>query len=1384
MKRRGLLKLSIGVALAFFSGKLNAQTVITSWNYDAITGQPTSPIADIGTGSSAIIGSLTIANAATGMHPTTNNGCGPQNGSIPGAWSFTASPGATNESSGVQYNTSTAGYQGIKFTWDQRWSNTAANTLRVQYTTDGTSWQDFTMTSSNTTFCNGSIDNGRFETNTSGDQYRRISVDFTSITAANNNANFGVRILAAHYQTTGQFRQTANTANVATGGTWRFDNVNFTGSSPSISIASASNFVVVQENAGLINLPVTVANANLAAVDLVFGLSVYSNAVENSDFTWTSTLTIPASSNGVFNLPITILDDALAEKAERIVVKILSGTNASIHATNNYQIIFIKDNDYQAPAPTNELNFEFLTSFSNGVSGTNSAEIVTFDPTTDRLYIANSIGTKLDIVNFSNPANPSLLNSISLTPYGNINSVVAHNGVVALAIENTNPQANGSVLFLNADGTFISQVEVGPMPDMITFNRDYTKILTANEGEPNSDYSIDPEGSVSIVDLTPGYASLTNSNVTTVGFTAYNGQETALRAQGIRVFTTSASVAQDFEPEYIAVSDDNTKAYVTLQENNALMTIDLTTNTITALTALGYSSYGTGSGNGLDASDQSGAVLITGDLPIKGAYMPDAMTFKTIGNQGYIFTANEGDSREFGSVTDANRLSSSTFNTLDAAAFPDAYILRNNKFLGRLNALKYSGDTDGDGDYDEIHVMGGRSFSIFNPNDGSLVWDSKDIIEQITSNHPTFGAIFNASNSEGTPGLKNRSDDKGPEPEGITVQTIYGKNYAFVSLERIGGVMIFNVDVPTNPVFVGYANNRSTSVSGPDLGAEGIIFIPAAQSPSGNDILILANEVSSTLSVYQINSCAVASGATISAVNATICQGQSTQLSVTSVPNVSYQWIKDGQVLANQGGTTLSANQAGNYKVAVSNTTLGCTDTSAVFALTVNALPLVNAGNNQTICGGTPVTLSASGATTYNWNNGANGAQLVVNTGTSASTSTYTVTGTDAATGCSNTAQVSVVVLGLPTVDAGTNLTVCASDTIALSASGASSYSWNNNVVNGVDFVQTVNTVTYTVVGIDANNCSNSDSLIVVVNPLPTVSAGSTIEVCADAIPVNLVATSTDASISFVWNTGAQTPNTQVSTAGIYTVTASNTFGCTKNASVEVILNTIPIVTIQGASQVCSNELPLTLTAQATTAGTNYLWNNQQTTASIQVNSAGSYSLTFTDSNNCIGKDTLVVTVNNSPSINAGLDLTVCEYDFPITVNATGNGSSILWNTGASTPFISVTQAGTYTVTTTASNGCQATDAMQVFSDDCASLTEESITFSVYPNPTSEMVTITSTLNTEASILVYNLEGKIVQQARISGNEKQLNLADLSSGTYLLKVTNALESTTFRIIKL
>ena len=1369
MKNFLFLLITFGFTLVGFT-----QSTVALWNYNTITGAPASPAADIGTGSSQVIGSMVVATAATGMDPVINNGCGAQNGLNPGAWAFTATPGLTNESSGVQYNASTVGIQNILFTWDQRWSGTATNTVRLQYTLDGTTWTNFTMTTANTTFCNGSIDNGRFQNNGVGDQYRRIKADFSAITGANNNANFGVRILAANYQTTTEFRQTSNPALIATGGTWRFDNVSIQGGA-NVSIAAASNFAQYNESIGSINVPITVSNANSAPINLTFSLSVYSDATDNVDYTWTNTLTIPANINGVTNLPITIVDDILAEKAERIIVKISGGTNAFISATDNYQIIFIKDNDYIASVATNELNLNLLTSYSNGVSGTNSAEIVTFDPSVDRLYIANSIAGKLDIVNFANPAAPVAITSINLANYGGINSIVAYNGIVACAIESVPAQNNGKVVFFDANGVYINQVEVGAMPDMITFNKTYTKILTANEGEPDATYTNDPVGSVSIIDLTPGYASLTNANVTSVGFTAYNGQEVALRAQGIRVFSTSATVAQDFEPEYIAISDDNSKAYVTLQENNALVTIDLTTNTITSLTALGYSSYSAGSGNAMDASDQSGAVLITGNLPIKGAFMPDAMTFKTINGQGLLFTANEGDSREIATVVDANRISSATFNgVLDATAFPDQSILRNNKFLGRLSALKYSGDTDGDGDYDELHVMGGRSFSIWNPLTGALVYDSKDLIEQITANHPTFGAIFNASNATGTPALKNRSDDKGPEPEGITVATINGSTYAFVALERIGGAMMFNVDVPTSPVFVGYANNRSTTVSGPDLGSEGIIFISAADSPNNKALLILANEVSSTLSIYQINSCADLSGGSITSNDLSLCPGQSTSLSVTNVSGVSYQWLLNGAVIANATNNTYQANQVGNIAVKVTNSSLGCTDTTAVVAITSVAAPNVAAGQDQTVCGGTTVSMTASGANTYSWNNGTTGSTLTIQVGNTASTINCVVTGLDNTTGCSAKDTVVIVVNGLPQINAGANFQACSNDSITLAANGGTSYVWNNGVTNNVTFNLST-TTTFNVTGTDSNGCTNTDDITVTINSSPQLTTGNNVTICANNAPVQLTAISNEGGLVYLWSTGASTQQISVNTSAIYSATATNTFGCSSSDSVQVIVNALPGVTLGQDQSVCSNDLPAILNAQSSATGLVYEWSTNQSTQQIQVNSSGTYSVTITDGNGCESTDAVALQTLSSPNVNAGQDVTVCENNFPVTLNATGNGSQVEWSTGAQTPTITVANAGTYIVTTTAQNGCQATDSVSVTSDPCANLNEHNNGISIYPNPTQSTIVILNKTDQPLQYFLRTVEGKIIAEGQLDSNSEKtsLDLSNFSNGAYLMHVFNS-----------
>jgi hypothetical protein len=868
---------------------------------------------------------------------------------------------------------------------------------------------------------------------------------------------------------------------------------------------------------------------------------------------------------------------------------------------------------------------------------------------------------------------------------------------------------------------------------------------------------------------------LTNANVTSVGFTAYNGQEAVLRAQGIRVFSTSASVAQDFEPEYIAISDDNSKAYVTLQENNALVTIDLTTNTITSLTALGYSSYSAGSGNAMDASDQSGAVLITGNLPIKGAYMPDAMTFKTIGTQGFLFTANEGDSREIASVIDANRISSTTFNNvLDATAFPDQSILRNNKFLGRLSALKYSGDTDGDGDYDELHVMGGRSFSIWNPQTGALVYDSKDLIEQITANHPTFGAIFNASNTTGIPALKNRSDDKGPEPEGITVATINGSTYAFVALERIGGAMMFNVDVPTSPVFVGYANNRSTTISGPDLGSEGIIFISAADSPNNKALLILANEVSSTLSIYQINSCADLSGGSITSTDLSICPTQTTPLSVTNVSGVSYQWLLNGSAITNATNNTLQANQIGNYSVKVTNSTLGCTDTTSVVVIIGVAAPVVSAGQNQTVCGGTSVSMTASGANTYSWNNGATGSTLTIQVGNTASTINYVVTGLDNTTGCSAKDTVVIVVNGLPQINAGANFQACSNDSITLAANGGTSYVWNNGVTNNVSFNLST-TTTFNVTGTDSNGCTNTDDITVTINPVPQLSAGNNVTICADNTPIQLTATSNEGGLTYLWSNGASTQQISVSSGAIYSATATNSFGCSSTDSVEVIINVLPSLTLGQDQSVCSNDLPATLNAQSSVTGLVYLWSTNQSTQQIQVNSSGTYTVTVTDGNGCESSDAVAVQILASPNVNAGQDITVCENEFPVTLNATGNGAQVLWSTGVATPFTTVSVGGIYSVTTTAQNGCQATDSISVTSDPCANLDEQNNGILIYPNPTQSTIVILNKTDQPLQYILRTVEGKIIAEGELDSNSEKtsLDLSNFSNGAYLMHVFNS-----------
>lgn len=381
---------------------------------------------------------------------------------------------------------------------------------------------------------------------------------------------------------------------------------------------------------------------------------------------------------------------------------------------------------------------------------------------------------------------------------------------------------------------------------MITFSPDGTKVMTANEGQPNANYSIDPEGSVSVIDISGGIPALTQSNVTTLLFTAYNTQEATLIAAGVRKLKLTSTMSQDFEPEYITISADSQKAWVSLQENNAIAEINLATTTISDIWALGKKDMNA-VGNGFDISDNNNQVLIA-NWPVKAFYLPDAIANYTINGTNYLITANEGDEKEYTGFTERTTVGAATY-TLDPVIFPNAAVLKQSYNMGRFRVTNLNGNLDADADFEEINCVGARSFSIFNTATKQIVFDSGDDFEMYTATN--LPELFNADHESNTPKVRSRA--KGPEPEGVTTAQIVDQTFAFVSLERVGGVMVYNITDPNNAIFVDYKNSRSTSAYSGDHGPEGITYITSENSPTGNGYILVANEISGTITIFEVD---------------------------------------------------------------------------------------------------------------------------------------------------------------------------------------------------------------------------------------------------------------------------------------------------------------------------------------------------------------------------------------------------------------------------------------------------------------------------------------------------------------------------------------------------
>jgi len=544
-----------------------------------------------------------------------------------------------------------------------------------------------------------------------------------------------------------------------------------------------------------------------------------------------------------------------------------------------------KDDSSQVDYSNQTIELAQTGRYQSGIFDESAAEIVAYDPTTKQTFVVNSKSGKVDVLNSNDITTPTLSFSIDVAANigneaGLANSVAVYNGLLAVAMDNSTKTDNGWIVFYKtSDLSFVKKVEVGAIPDMVIFSPDGKKVVAAIEAEPNEGYTVDPNGMVSVIDITWDGSELTTAltNIDFVDFNVGASRHSELPTDLILAGIGSngkATVAADIEPEYVAINKNSTKAFVALQENNGIAVINLTTKTVEKIYALGFKDHSIAK-NALDVNDKDG-VKIT-NYPVKGMYMPDSIALFETNNKTYLLTANEGDDRDdwledFDNKTTCEAAGYSFYKNKECKDAVKIGKLDNTDMTIKLDSVLESQKNDlerlkfsylvtkkmnggNSTDIESIYAYGARSFSIWDMANGSLVWDSGKFFEEKTAE--LYGTEFNNDNDENK--SQGRSDNKGPEPEAITIGTINKKTYAFIGLERMGGVMVYEITDPTAPVFVQYLNNRDLNiepgdgVDAGDLGPEGFKFVSASKSPNGKPILIVGNEVSGTTTFYTIN---------------------------------------------------------------------------------------------------------------------------------------------------------------------------------------------------------------------------------------------------------------------------------------------------------------------------------------------------------------------------------------------------------------------------------------------------------------------------------------------------------------------------------------------------
>ncbi|AKG75332.1 hypothetical protein AAT16_10035 [Salinicoccus halodurans] len=515
------------------------------------------------------------------------------------------------------------------------------------------------------------------------------------------------------------------------------------------------------------------------------------------------------------------------------------------------------ENAYQNSDALLEINH--IARYTSGAEFDESGtEIVKYNYKNGYGYSVNGAESSLDIIDVAGQNNGeiNLVKRIYLEDHGieagDLTSVTVHpkGKYVAVSAPAEDKTEKGKVVFLDAEGNLLNSLSVGSLPDMLTFTPDGEKLLVANEGEPSDDYQINPEGSISIVDITGNPKTLTAESVSALPFTKNMAPED-LR-------TVGPDAEKDYlnmEPEFISIDSDSKYAYATLQESNAVAKIDIQNKKIVEISSLGYKDHSV-ERNSMDISDQDGKnEMMT--APVLGLYQPDGIAAFEKNGETYILTANEGDAQDYEGYSEEARAGEIEgrvdLNAANFAGYSQKELddmaedgLFNDGNAGRLNITEQHSFKDGD-IHNALVSFGGRSFSILKGSDLSQLYDSGNEFENIIQDEvPERFNIDFAGPDEYI--QDDRSDNKGPEPESVETGKVGGKTYAFIGLERTGGIMIYDVTEPTAPEYAEYIYDETNT----DISPEGIEFINPQDSPDGKARLMVANELSGTISTYSL----------------------------------------------------------------------------------------------------------------------------------------------------------------------------------------------------------------------------------------------------------------------------------------------------------------------------------------------------------------------------------------------------------------------------------------------------------------------------------------------------------------------------------------------------